>query len=447
MPIVLEMPAMSPTMKKGNLVTWCKNEGDVIDVGDVLAEIDTDKATMEIESIHRGVLEKILVVEGTKDVHINTPIAIIRQKSDTDDQIVILLETLGTGNKDAPTAPAKETIIKQVYPVIERIEGRRHVAQAPSCTERTAQDEQRIDEPANFRGQCIPAEQIKDIIKVKASPLAKRIAGLHGIDISTIIGTGPGGRIVKADVLKTRETGCNASETAFTETPLSDVKTLIAAKLTKAKNEVPHFYMTVAADVTDLLSLRKKISDLRGTKFTVTDFIIKAVALALRDVSNVNVTYHDGCIRRYMSIDISVAVATNFGLLTPIISNADKKDIREISAELRDLAKLAREKRLPASKMDGGTLTISNLGTHQIDSFYSIINIPQASILSIGPAIKTPIFDSNDEIKKAMIMKIGYAIDHRVIDGQDAAKFLEKITEFLNNPVTLVMPEFNGTLK
>ncbi|MDR1234020.1 MAG: 2-oxo acid dehydrogenase subunit E2 [Holosporales bacterium] len=394
MPIVLEMPAMSPTMKKGNLVTWCKNEGDPIEVGDVLAEIDTDKATMEIESIHRGILETILIAEGTKDVCVNTPIAIIRQKSDTDEQIADLKRALETGSNAA------------------------------------------VVQDNHIPGSGRDSPLIHSEKKVKASPLAKRIANIHGLDISTMTGTGPGGRIVKDDVLNNT---LASNECAYTEIPLSGVKHLVASKLTKSKNEVPHFYMMATADVTDLLIHCKKVNELGEVRLTVTDFIIKSVALAMKEVPNINVVYHEGAIRQYSSIDISIAVATDFGLLTPIISNADKKNIREISTELKELVKLAREKRLPADRMDGGTITISNLGTHKIDSFYSIINIPQASILSIGPAIKTPVFDTNDEIRKAMIMKIGYAIDHRVIDGQDAAKFLGKITEFLNNPMALMI--------
>jgi pyruvate dehydrogenase E2 component (dihydrolipoamide acetyltransferase) len=391
MPIILVMPALSPTMSKGNLVTWSKVEGDLIEIGDVLAEIDTDKATMEIESTSRGILAKILVPAGSKNVLVKTPIAIIRQDDETDEDVQQLLKST------------------QCQPVI-------HTS------------------PLDSSAACKS--------EPRASPLAKRIANLSGISLQGINGTGPHGRIVKADVLAASANQATVvpSERAFVDSPLSGTNSFIANKLTKTKNECPHFYMSASADVTNIFESRTKLNNELNFKLTFTDFVIKAVALAMIKNPDINVSCLKGnTIRKFNSVDISVAVATEFCLYTPVIFDADKKDLTTISNELKGLVGIAKAGELSGHQCDGGSITISNLGMFAIDSFFSIINSPQASILSIGPALKTPIFDDNDNLSKAMIVKIGYAIDHRVIDGQAAARFLVDLKHFLSNPVLLTI--------
>ncbi|MDR1289390.1 MAG: 2-oxo acid dehydrogenase subunit E2 [Holosporales bacterium] len=409
MPIIIEMPALSPTMVKGNLIKWYHREGESISVGDVLAEIETDKASMEIESRSNGILAKILVAAGTRGVLVKTPVAVIRLAEDTDADILMTIENLS--KKEEKTAPDSDP---------------------PS------NKDSQIDEP-------FPLTPSED--RIFATPLARRIAEINGIDLHEMKGSGPGGRIIKNDVLakidgasKTVKSSAPDPGAPFIDEPLPGVMKTIADKLTATKNECPHFYMMISVDVTDLLTLRQKINSARNLKLTVTDFLIKAVGLAIRANMDINVAYVEGSrIRRFSSVDVSVAVASEAGLYTPVIHGADQKGIATISNELKEVVKMVRNGEISASRLAGGSITISNLGMFDIDSFYSIINAPQAGILSIGPATKTPVFDEDDNLKRAMIMKIGYAIDHRVIDGKAAARFLVELQRILSDPVWLVV--------
>lgn len=411
MAIIFEMPSLSPTMEKGNLVTWCKNEGDEIAVGDVIAEIDTDKATMEVESIHKGVLAKILVQAGTHDVVVRTPIAIIKQKNDTEEDI-------------------KNAIDKALAPI--------------SNEESNNSEEVEIISDVTTD---IPVVKSEHSEKLKASPLAKRIANEYGIDLTSIIGSGPHGRIVKSDVLNIKQLSNNSVKidfpavSRFIDEPISSLRKVIAEKLTKCKNTVPHFYMSASANVTELLKIRRQINDSGklDTKITVNDLITKAVALALREEPSVNVIWNNEKIRKFSTVDISIAVAVEEGLFTPIIWSADLKRIEDISKEIKDLAKKAKEGKLKPEQFMGGSITISNLGMYDIDSFFSIINPPQGSILSIGAAKKQAIYNNEGEIVPSDIINIGYAVDHRVINGGDAAKFLEKLIKYLENPILLII--------
>jgi pyruvate dehydrogenase E2 component (dihydrolipoamide acetyltransferase) len=407
MPIIIEMPALSPTMVKGTLVKWCCREGENVATGDIIAEIETDKATMEIESRYSGVLARILVAEGTRGVLVKAPIAIIRLKGDSDADILGLVEKIRNQAKPATPPDPK---------------------------------------PVSEGTDAAPLTVIPDESRVFASPLARRIAELNGIGLQEITGSGPGGRIGKSDVLakieavhsKKGKSPAPDSEFPFIDEPLQGVMRVVADKLKITKNECPHFYMMISVDVTNLLALRQKINSAHNLKLTVTDFLVKAVGLAIRSNMDINVAYIEGStIRKFSAVDVSVAVATDAGLYTPVIQDADKKGIVAISNELKEVVKLVRDGEVSASRLVGGSITISNLGMFDIDSFYSIINAPQASILSIGPATKTPVFDENDNLKKAMIMKVGYAIDHRVIDGKSAARFLVELRRILSDPIWL----------
>ena len=417
MPIILEMPSLSPTMEKGNLVTWTKKEGDEISVGDVIAEIDTDKATMEVESIYKGILEKIIVPAGTHDVNVKTPIAIIRQKNDTDEDIQKALDSLANKDSENNLQNNEKSPIKSV------------------------------DNAQELCNPEIVPEHNQNFDKIKISPLAKRVANEFGIDISKAIGTGPGGRIVKSDVISLTKMSAaknvkfDPNQPKYVDEPISQMRRVIAEKLTKSKQSTPHFYMTASANVTDLLKARKSINDsgMIDTKITVNDMIIKAVALAMRDLPAINVSWNDGTLRRYNNVDVSVAVAVEGGLLTPIIENADVKSLVDISHEIKQLARLAKDGKLLPHQFIGGGITVSNLGMYGIDNFSSIINPPQGSILSIGPAQKRPIYDENDQLIQGNIMNIGYAVDHRVIDGSIAAKFLEIINKYLETPILIMM--------
>ncbi|MBQ3945498.1 MAG: 2-oxo acid dehydrogenase subunit E2 [Alphaproteobacteria bacterium] len=410
MPIIFEMPSLSPTMEKGNLVTWCKNEGAEVAVGDLIAEIDTDKATMEVESIYKGVLAKILVPAGTHDVAVKTPIAIIRQKDDTDEDIAHAMENISNMTK-----------VNQ--------------------NDELAQSEKSVEPACNTFLDTKHSE-------VSASPLAKRLANEYGMDITQLSGSGPHGRIVKQDILSARETlqqskhiEMNANRPRYVDTSATSMQKLIAEKLTKVKQEVPHFYMSTKVDVTSLINLRKKLNDNENldTTITVTDLLVKAIAVSMSEEPGVNVMWNNGSIRHFNTVDISIAVATDNGIITPIIWDADKKSLMQISRDIKALAVKAKEKSLSPEQYTGGALTISNLGMFGIDTFYSIINPPQASILSIGSARKEPIVGEDGNIKIADIMQIGYAIDHRAIDGATAAKFLHKVATNIQNVVVALV--------
>ena len=404
------MPSLSPTMEKGNLVTWCKNEGAEVAVGDLIAEIDTDKATMEVESIYKGVLAKILVPAGTHDVAVKTPIAIIRQKDDTDEDIAHAMENISNMTK-----------VNQ--------------------NDELAQSEKSVEPACNTFLDTKHSE-------VSASPLAKRLANEYGMDITQLSGSGPHGRIVKQDILSARETlqqskhiEMNANRPRYVDTSATSMQKLIAEKLTKVKQEVPHFYMSTKVDVTSLINLRKKLNDNENldTTITVTDLLVKAIAVSMSEEPGVNVMWNNGSIRHFNTVDISIAVATDNGIITPIIWDADKKSLMQISRDIKALAVKAKEKSLSPEQYTGGALTISNLGMFGIDTFYSIINPPQASILSIGSARKEPIVGEDGNIKIADIMQIGYAIDHRAIDGATAAKFLHKVATNIQNVVVALV--------
>ena len=406
MPIIFEMPSLSPTMEKGNLVTWCKNEGDEVAVGDLIAEIDTDKATMEVESIYKGVLAKILVPAGTHDVAVKTPIAIIRQKNDTDEDVTNAIKSISD--------------IAQVHSDVEAVQSAKPIELVPDVV------------------------QESKISEAKASPLAKRLANEYGMDISRLSGSGPHGRIVKQDILDAREIlqkskhiEINTNSNRYVDIPATPMQKLIAEKLTKVKQDVPHFYMSTRVDVTSLVALRKQLNDnaTADTKVTVTDMLVKAIAVAMRDEPEVNVMWNNGSIRHFNTVDISIAVATENGIITPIIWDADKKSLMQISKDIKELVLKAKEKSLSPSQYTGGALTVSNLGMFGIDSFYSIINPPQASILSVGSARKEPIVAEDGTIKIADTIQMGYAIDHRAIDGAVAAKFLQNLATNIQNIV------------
>jgi pyruvate dehydrogenase E2 component (dihydrolipoamide acetyltransferase) len=385
MPGIVKMPFLSPTMKDGNLVKWCKQVGENIEVGDVIAEIDTDKATMEVESTHKGILAKILVPEGTHGVLVHTKIAIIKQKGDTDEDIEKLRNT--------------------------------------------SSSEEISENPPNVSSS-------DDDHFVRASPLAKRVAKEYGIDISEMAkGSGPGGRIVKADIPVPAD-----SESFAYKKPTSFRRAMID-KLVRSSQEVPHFYMQATANVTDLMRALKTMRerDIADVKITMNEFVVKAVALAMKTHPNINVSWIDGDIRQHKDVDISVAVAVEEGIYAPVLRKADSKSIREITREIREFAERAKQNRLRVEEMSGGSLTISNLGMCEINSFYSIVNSPQASIISVARAMQSPIIAEDGTIQAGYSLALGYAVDHRVIDGLAAGRFLTSVKYLLENPVGLLV--------
>lgn len=431
MPVTILMPALSPTMTEGTLVSWQKKEGDTIEAGDVIAEIETDKATMEVEAVDEGTLGKILVPAGTESVAVNTPIAVLLEEGESEADLEGF-ETQGAPkqvtHQETPSDPEENTSKQPEEPT-------EHAATVASTT------------------------------GIIASPVARRIADEKGIDLTNIQGSGPNGRIVKNDVLNAKSTHTSTSsfaaqpapapvsQPAFvptpagdapapTRVPLSGMRKTIAARLTESKQNVPHFYLSVDARVDALLEARADINrrlEKQGVKVSVNDFVVKACAVALLRVPEANVTWGNDHVMQHHRADVSVAVAIDGGLITPIVADAGRRSLVDISAAIRDLAARAREGKLQPSEYQGGTFTLSNLGMYGIDSFSAILNPPQASILAVGAATKQAVVASDDELEIATLMNCTLSADHRALDGAVAARFLNAIKDNLENPAMMLV--------
>lgn len=438
MPFDILMPALSPTMEEGNLANWLKAEGDTVEAGDVIAEIETDKATMEVEAVDGGVLGKILVNAGTEGVKVNAPIAVMLEEGE--DKAALDGYSAGgnaaTGN-DTPTETAS-TPDTQAQPTAE--------TSAPAPTQTVA---------------TIPNSAAGG--RVFASPIAKRIAKDKGLDLSQITGTGPNGRIVKADVekasaggsaaaapqagaaLPVQANGANAKTAdalgiPYTAEKVTSMRKVIAKRLTESKQTVPHFYLTVECQLDAMLAARKALNEAGdgAYKVSVNDFIIKASAMALKAVPAANATWDGDTILMYDRADISVAVATPTGLITPIIVEAENKGLIAISSEMKDLAKRARDGKLKPAEYQGGTFSLSNLGMFGIKEFGAIINPPQGCILAVGAGEKRPVYNAKGDLVPATLMNATLSVDHRVVDGAVGAQYLQAFKRFLENPVLML---------
>ncbi len=413
MPIEILMPALSPTMKEGNLAKWIKKEGDKVKAGDVIAEIETDKATMEVEAVDEGIIGKILVEAGTENVPVNSLIALLLEDGEDKsalDSYKIKAEPKKTA---APKAEEKSTIVE---------------------TKSTSNN-------SNFSNE-----------RVAASPLAKRIAGEKNINLSTISGSGPRGRVVKDDVLNfsvqsvSNRGVVSRNPQEYQAIKNNNVRKIIAKRLLESKQTVPHFYLSVDLKIDKLLDVRQSLNDLANIdakgvasyKISVNDLVTKAVALALRAVPAANSSWSDDAILFYNNVDVSIAVAVDGGLLTPIVRNADQKSIIEISSEIKALAKKARDGKLQPEEFQGGGFSISNLGMYGIDSFQAIVNPPQSCILAVGAGVEKPIVENGD-IAIATMMNVTLSSDHRSVDGAVGAEFLKALRKFIENPVAMLI--------
>lgn len=401
------MPALSPTMTEGNLTKWLKKEGDKVTPGDIIAEIETDKATMEVECIDEGTLGKIVVPAATPNVAVNQLIAVLVGKGEGEKEIKQIIDNhSGSFVQSKPQeAPTQHVSQKTAAAVL-----------APVAHEH-----------------------------LRASPLAKRIARDNNVDLSTLSGSGPKGRIIKVDVEGAHSAPAKkprATAPAHDEIiPLSQMRKVIAKRLLESKQTVPHFYVSIECNVDKLLVIRADMNEQladAGVKISVNDMIIKASALALRDIPEANAAWNEDSIIRYGTVDISIAVATDDGgLITPIVFAADSKGLSEISTTMKELAGRAKKNQLKPHEFQGGSFSISNLGMYNIDEFLAIVNPPQAGILAVGGAFKKPVV-INDEIKIATIMKLSLSCDHRVIDGAIAARLLNRIKHYLEKPFMLL---------
>ena len=417
MPINILMPALSPTMTEGNLAKWLKSEGDAVEAGEIIAEIETDKATMEVEAVDEGVLGKIVVPEGSEGVAVNAVIGVLLSEGEDAGAI---------GDVPAPAAKLEP--------------GAEPAPEAPPIAESVAE-----------RAPAGPAPGER----VAASPLARRMAAQAGLDLSAIQGSGPKGRIVKADIEAVLAGGAAAPSPAPASAPpsapvaapsaedrtvrLSTMRRVIADRMTESKATVPHFYLTVDCEVDELLKVRREINDrIEGAKVSVNDIVIRACALALREVPAANVSWAgEGTMTQHGSIDISVAVAVPGGLVTPIVRNADAKGLVGIAAEMKELAARAREGKLLPDEYQGGSFSISNLGMYGVKSFDAVINPPQACILAVGAAEPRPVV-RDGEIVPATVMSCTLSVDHRVVDGAIGAELLGAIKRNIEYPPAML---------
>jgi len=412
MPIEILMPALSPTMKEGNLAKWVKKEGDKIKAGEVIAEIETDKATMEVEAVDEGILGKILVAEGVENVAVNSCIA-------------LLLD-------DGEDKKSLENYAPKAASAIAKTEAKK--------------EEKTVSQQSTAISQHLSHDHIK------ASPLAKRIAKEEGISLAGISGSGPHGRIIKEDVLTFAQSGGSKAGAVrrhpqeFRAVKNNNIRKVIAKRLLESKQNVPHFYLSCELRIDKLLELRTALNEVAPTdaagnpayKISVNDLVIKATAMALKKVPEANSAWSDDAILIYNNIDISMAVAIDGGLITPIIKNADQKTIQAISSETKQLAKKARDGKLQPEEFQGGSFSISNLGMFGIDNFAAIVNPPQSCILAVARAVEKPIVE-HGQIKIAHLMNVTLSSDHRSVDGAVGAEFLKALRRYIEHPILMLV--------
>ena len=443
MPIELKMPALSPTMEEGTLAKWLVKEGDEVKSGDILAEIETDKATMEFEAVDEGKIAKILVPEGSEGVKVGAPIAIMAGEGEDASPSPLAGEgqrseaTQGEGAAPKPDVPMGSA-----------------PAQAPVETPPAPATPAPSPQPLSRKG----GERLE---RIKASPLARRLAQARNIDLSNVQGSGPGGRIVRADIdaaAGTAPTVAPAAQPAAApgshlvmpgpmeqaipheEVKLSNIRKTIARRLTEAKQQVPHIYLTVDIQLDALLKLRSELNaglESRGVKLSVNDLLIKALAQSLIEVPECNVAFAGDHMLKYSRADVSVAVSIPAGLITPIIANADSKSVSAISTEIKELAGLARDGKLQPQQYQGGTASLSNMGMFGIKQFEAVINPPQGMIMAIGAGEKRP-YVINDSLQIATIMSATGSFDHRAIDGADGAKLMKRFKELVEKPLGML---------
>lgn len=408
------MPALSPTMTEGNLAKWLKKEGDKVKPGEVIAEIETDKATMEVESADAGILGKIIVPANTQGVKVNALIAVLKEADDKDKDVEALIKEHMASS--AAPAPAKEVETKAAVGAT--------TIPAPIVTAPAPQ-----------------APVSASSSRVFATPLAKRMASNENIDLRMVQGSGPRGRIVKEDVLKYMQGGSTGRVGRIAEEyrllPLTQMRKTIAKRLLESKQLVPHFYMTMDCDITELLKAREYLNSQNSeSKVSVNDFVVKAIAQALKKVPAANASWSENGIMLYNNVDVCVAVAIDDGLITPMVKNADQKSIPAISKEIKDLAARAKANQLKPEEFMGGSFTVSNLGMYGIKEFKAIINPPQACILAVGAAELRPVV-KNGTIQTASIMSVSISCDHRVVDGAVAAQLMKEFKVHVEQPVTM----------
>ena len=455
MPIKVLMPALSPTMTEGKLAKWVVKEGDTVESGDVMAEIETDKATMEVEAVEEGKIGKILVAEGTDGVAVNAVIALLLE--DGEDASALDGADTSSGGGAAPKQEEQEAEAKS----------------PPADDKKPEKTPEKSDDKSDDKQSAGPATKTDDGDRIFASPLARRIAKQEGLDLAQISGSGPHGRIVQRDVEDALASGTGKAKPASKDAPAGAPKTseaaaavppagidagmlsmlpeydsvpnagmrkTIAKRLTASARDIPHFNVSADIEIDQLMKLRAELNGREGAdyKISVNDFVIKAVALALKRKPDCNAAYTDDAILKFKRADISMAVAVEGGLITPIIKDAGSKGLATISAEAKELAAKARDGKLQPNEFQGGTFSISNLGMFGVKTFNSIINSPQGGILSVGAGEQRPVV-KDGKLAIATIMSLTLAVDHRCIDGAAAADFMKELRTILEDPLQLML--------
>ncbi len=436
MPINITMPALSPTMEEGTLAKWLVKEGDEISSGDIIAEIETDKATMEVEAVDEGTVAKLLVAAGTEGVKVNEVIAVLAEEGEDASSVDL------PDSKPAPKADAKESEKAPEKP-------------APKAESASA------DKPQKMASTPLPSANTNDG-RIKASPLARRIADMKGIDLKALKGTGPRGRIIKRDVEGAKPGAATPSAApaqpdglilpqvlddriyapdTYELVPLDGMRKTVAKRLTTSFMQVPHFPLTIDLELDHLLASRSAINAAakEGVKVSVNDMLIKAAALALMDEPDCNASYTDNGIAYHKHANVSVAVAIDGGLITPVVFKAETKGLAEISEEMKDLAARARDRKLKPQEYTGGTFSISNLGMFGIKNFASIINPPEGMILSVGAGEKRAVVDASGNIVARTVMSVTLTCDHRVIGGAEGAKWLQAFKRYVETPEAMLL--------
>ena len=460
MPIKILMPALSPTMTEGNLARWLVKEGDEVHAGDIIAEIETDKATMEVESIDDGVVGRIVVPEGSEGIAVNATIAMLLANDEDSTELVekSAVEEAAPAEPPEPAATLPSPSLTpdgngelSVTPLAQRVAGQMGVDlnQVRGTGERGRIGLGDVEAAAGITSPTDTGNASGD--RILASPLARRLATETGIDLGLIKGSGPRGRIVKADLegisaapsATTRPQAQVATIVAPAESEvvnLSTMRRVIAERMTESKTTVPHFYLTVDCEIDELLKVRADLNArIAPDKISVNDIVIRASALALREVPEANVSWEgEGMMRRHATVDVSVAVAIEGGLITPIVRSADTKGLVEIAEEMRDLAERARDGKLAPDEYQGGSFSISNLGMFSIKQFDAVINPPQAAILAVGAGEQRPVV-RDGEIVPASVMSCTLSVDHRVVDGAIGARLLGAIKRYIEYPPAMLL--------
>ncbi|HEX6144435.1 MAG TPA: pyruvate dehydrogenase complex dihydrolipoamide acetyltransferase [Geminicoccaceae bacterium] len=472
MPTPILMPALSPTMSEGNLARWLKKEGDPVSAGDIIAEIETDKATMEFEAVDEGVLGRILVGDGTEGVAVNQPIGILLEEGEDESALEGFAPAGGpapgggeTGGSEGQAEARGAEKDASPPPAAEARPGEGGKPAGPGGAERQPKDEA-VEKPAARKANGEDRGE-----RIFASPLARRMAEMEGLDLGRLEGSGPHGRIVKRDIERALSEGTGkpapaaaeekaparaaapeapkgAAAPALTGKPqepheeiqLDNMRKVIARRLTESKQTIPHFYLTIDVELDALLKLRKELNAREGAdyKLSVNDFVIKAAATALKRKPEANAAWGGDRIYQFKNIDISVAVAIPRGLITPIIRNADQKGLSTISAEMKDLAGRAKEGKLKPEEFQGGGFSISNLGMYGVKDFAAVINPPQACILAVGGGEQRPVIKEG-AVQIATMMSCTLSIDHRVVDGALGAQWLQVFKGLVEDPLAMLL--------